>query len=186
MASPSPLTEPQAVEATVPGGWIAAELRANAALQAGFPRTAIAVYQEMLATPNLPPDARQRAVLGRVTGWLDFGDPVEADKVLQSYDGLRHSEYQLRVGLIAANAHRIPAAKAALTASNPDELPPSDRGWWYFLQATVADAENDLERRNKAYDDANKSAVSDLQRARFAPRAGASPTCEPVSSTKRN
>jgi tetratricopeptide (TPR) repeat protein len=168
VSSPSPLAQPQATAATVPGGWMAAELRANAALQAGFPRTAIAAYQEVLLDPALPADARQRVLLGRVSALLDAGDVAEADKVLQAYDGPRNSDYQLRAGLIAVGAHRTSQAKAALAAGKPEDLPPADRGWWYFLQATVADIETDLERRNKAYEEASKAAVSDLQRARFA------------------
>jgi TolA-binding protein len=168
VAGPSPLVDPQAIAATVPGGWIAAEWRANAALQAGFARTAVAIYQEILQDPALPVDARQRVLLERVTAWLDAGDLAEAERGLQAYDGPRNSEYQLRAGLIAANVRRIPQAKAALAAGRAEDLSPSDRGWWYFLQAMVAEADNDRERRNKAYDDADKAAVSDLQRARFA------------------
>lgn len=168
VASPSPLTDPQAVALTVPGGWIAAESRAGAALQAGFPRTAISIYQEILFDPALPAEARQRAILGRVTAWLDVGDVAAADKALQSYDGPKNSDYQLRAGLIAIGARRIPAAKAALAASRPEELAPVDKGWWYYLQASIADEENaPLERRTRAYEEANKAAVTELQRARF-------------------
>jgi len=168
VAGPSPLISPEAVAATVPGGWIAAEWRANSALQAGFPRTAGAIYQEILRDPALPADARARVVLSRVTTWLDGGDLAEAEKALQSYEGPRNSDYQLRAGLVAINFRRIAQAKAALAAGKVEDLPPADRGWWFLLQAMVADAESDLERRNKAYDEANKVAVSDLQRARFA------------------
>jgi len=168
MAGPSPLSDPQTVALTVPGGWIAAEARASAALQAGFPRTAISIYQEILFEPALPADARQRVILGRVTAWLDVGDVAAADKALQTYDGPRNSDYQLRAGLIAIGARRLPAAKAALAASKIDELSPAEKGWWYFLQASVADLDNDLERRNRAYEEAGKVAVTELQRARFA------------------
>ncbi|HEY4248193.1 MAG TPA: tetratricopeptide repeat protein [Lacunisphaera sp.] len=177
VASPSPLTEPNASLAMVPGGWIAGELQANAALQAGFPRTAAAIYQEILLYPALPADARQRIILGRVTAWLDAGDTAEAERTLKSYEGPRNSDYQLRVGLIAVNFHRTQQAKSALAASNPGDLPRADRGWWYFLQGTIADADllqappaekkNEFEKRNKAYDEAARLAVSDLQRARF-------------------
>jgi TolA-binding protein len=178
VASPSPLTQPNASVAMVPGGWIAGELQANAALQAGFPRTAAAIYQEILLYPALPADARQRIILSRVTAWLDAGDTAEAERTLKNYDGPRNSEYQLRAGLIAANFHRLPQAKAALAASKPDELRPSDRGWWYFLEGMIADADylqapaaenkKEFEKRNKAFDEAAKIAVSNLQRARFA------------------
>ena len=178
VASPSPLTEPNASAAMVPGGWMAGELQANAALQAGFPRTAATIYREIILDPALPAEGRQRITLSRVTAWLDAGDTAEAERTLKTYDGPRNSEYQLRAGLIAANFHRLPQAKAALAASKPEDLPPSDRGWWYFLEGTIADADyvqgtaaekkNDLEKRNKAYEEAARVAVSDLQRARFA------------------
>lgn len=167
VAGPSPLADPQSVALTVPGSWIAAETRANTALQAGFPRTAISIYQEILFEPALPAEARHRAILGRVTAWLDVGDVAAADKALQSYDGPRNADYQLRAGLIAIAARRLSAAKAALAASKPEELPAADRGWWYFLQGSVADEEKDLDRRNRAYDEAAKAAVTELQRARF-------------------
>lgn len=167
-ASPAPLLGTQASTVPVPGGWIAAEWRANAALQAGFSRTAVSVYQEILQDPALPADARQRVQLSRVTALLDAGDLAEAERGLQAYDGPHHSEYQLRAGLIAMNARRIPQAKAALAAGRVDDLPPSDRGWWYLLQAMVADAENDREHRNQAYEEAARAAVSSVQRARFA------------------
>jgi cellulose synthase operon protein C len=167
VASPSPLLEPAAA-VTVPGGWIVAEGRADEALQAGFPGTAATIYQEILRDPALPVESRQRVTLGRVTALLDAGEPGAAEKLLQAYDGPRNAAYQLRAGLIAAGAHRIPQAKAALAAGKAEDLPAADRAWWYFLQATVADADNDIDRRNRAYDEAVRAAGSDLQRARFA------------------
>ncbi len=168
VASPSPLVDPLAAAATAPGGWIVAEGRADDALHAGFPGTAATLYQEVLRDPALPAESRQRVTLGRVTALLDAGEPAAAEKLLQSYEGPRNSAYQLRAGLIAANARRMPQAKAALAAGKAEDLPAVDRAWWYFLQATVADADNDIERRNRAYEEAARTAVSDTQRARFA------------------
>ncbi len=167
VASPSPLVEPQAMAATVPGGWIVAEERANDALHAGFPGTAAAIYREIARDSALPAETRQRVTLGLVTALLDAGELAEAEKGMQAYDGPRNAAYQLRAGLIAANARRIPQARAALAATKGEELSPADRGWWYLLQAMVADAENDTNRRNNAYEQANAAAVSDLQRARI-------------------
>jgi tetratricopeptide (TPR) repeat protein len=168
VAGPSPLVDPSATAATVPGGGIVAEERADEALQAGFPGTAAAIYLEVLHSPALTVESRQRVTLGRVTALLDSGDLVEAEKGMQAYDGPRNAAYQLRAGLIAANARRISHAKAALGAiGKGEELSLTDKGWWYLLQALVADAENDTNRRNTAYEQANASAVSDLQRARI-------------------
>jgi cellulose synthase operon protein C len=168
IADPSPLVGSTAVATTAPGNWIVAAARADQALHAGFPATAAISYQEILRDPALPAEARARLSLGRVTALLDAGELGEAEKSLLAYDGPRNSAYQLRVGLLAASARRLAPARAALAAGKIEELPPADRGWWYFLQAAVADADNDIERRNRAYDEAGKAAVSDLQRARFA------------------
>ena len=167
VAGPSPLVGPQVTAATVPGGWIVAEERANNALHAGFPETASSIYREILHDSALPADTRHRVTLSRVTALLDAGELAEAEKGMQAYDGPRNAAYQLRAGLIAANARRIPQAKAALAAGKVEELSLADKGWWYLLQAMVADAENDTNRRNIAYEQANAAVVSDLQRARI-------------------
>lgn len=167
VAGPSPLVSDQAAAQMVPGGWILAEARANAALQAGFPATAAAGYRELLRDPALTAEARQRATLALVTAQLDSRELVEAESLLQGYTGPRNTAYQLRAGLIAILNRRIAPAKAALAAGKPDELPPADRGWWPYLQAGVADAENDFARANTLYEQAIAAAVSPLQRARL-------------------
>jgi tetratricopeptide (TPR) repeat protein len=167
VAGPSPLADAAATAATVPGGWIVAEGRANGALQAGFPATAAEIYREILHTAVLLPEARQRVTLALVTALMDDGDQAGAEKILAGYDGPRAAAYQLRMGLLAANARRIPQAKAALAAGKAEELGPADKGWWFFLQALVAEAENDTSRRNAAFDQAQAAAVSGLQRARI-------------------
>lgn len=165
--TPSPLVSAQATAATMPGNWIVAESRAYDALQAGFPATAAAGYREILTQPALPADARQRMTLALVSALMDAGDLNEAERALQTFDGLRGSAYQVRAGLLAATQRRWPQAKAALAASKPEEVSGTDRGWWYFLQAMVAESDNDMARRDRAYDEANRAAVSEVQRARF-------------------
>jgi len=166
-AGPSPLTDASATAATVPGGWIVAEGRANGALQAGFPATAAEIYREILRASVLLPEARQRVTLALVTALMDNGDQAEAEKVLSGYDGPHTAAYQLRTGLLAANARRIPQAKAALAAGKAEDLGPADKGWWFFLQALVAEAEGNISSANELYTQATKVAVSELQRARF-------------------
>lgn len=168
VADPSPLLDPLAAAATAPGGWIVAERQADEALQNGFSATAATIYREILRVPALPAEVRHRIVLGQVTALLDTGDLAEAEKGLQAYDGPRNSAYRLRIGLIAASSRRISQAKTELAACKGEELSPADKGWWYLLQAMVADSENDTVRRNAAYELANAVAVSDLQRARIA------------------
>ena len=167
VAGPSPLLDEQATAANVPGGWIVAEGRANGALQAGFPATAVEIFRGVLREPALPADTRPRVTLSLVTALLDAGEPAEAEKALLAYEGPRTSAYQLRAGLIAANAHHLVQAKAALAAGKPEDLPAVDKGWWYYLQGLVADAENDPGRRNAAFEQASAAAVSELQRINF-------------------
>lgn len=167
VAGPSPLVSDQATAQLVPGGWIVAEGRANAALQAGFPATAATGYRELLRDPALPTETRPRVTLSLVTALLDAGELAAAESALQGYDGPRNSAYQLRAGLLAVTNRRIAAAKAALAAGKIEELPAADRGWWYFLQAGVADADGEIVPANNLYDQAVRAAVSDLQRARF-------------------
>jgi tetratricopeptide (TPR) repeat protein len=156
--------------AAVPGGGIVAESRANAALQAGFSATAAVVYRELLAVPGLAPEVRQRVELALVSALMEAGELSAADKVLQNYAGPKNSSYHLRAGLLAAPTRRWAVVKSALASSKVEELAPADRGWWYFLQATLADVETDpdhLPRRNRSYEEAGKLAVSELQRLRF-------------------
>lgn len=167
VAGPSPLVGDQATAQLVPGGWIVAEGRANAALQTGFPATAAVGYRELLRDPALPTETKHRVTLSLVTALLDAGELAAAETTLQGYNGPRHASYQLRAGLLAVTGQRIAPAKAALAAGKIDELPAADRGWWFFLQAGVADAEGDIVPANNFYDQAVKAAVSDLQRARF-------------------
>jgi len=165
--TPGPLVAPRAFAVTQPAGWVVAEGRANDALQAGFSSTAAAGYRDLLADPALPAESRHRITLALVSALFDNGDLREAEKALQAYDGPHNAVYSLRAGLLAANNRRWAQAKSALAAGRVEDLPAADRGWWYFLQGLVADSENDADRRNKAYDEANKAAVSELQRTRF-------------------
>jgi len=167
VAGPSPLAVESAAVQAVPGGWIVAEQRADQALQNGFPATAAVIYQDLLIDPNLPAEARHRLELSLITAQMDTGDTVAAEQTLQTYAGPRNSAYQLRAGLLAITGRRVTTAKTALSASKLEDLSATDRGWWYFLQAQIADAEPDFSRANGLYEQAIGAAVSELQRARF-------------------
>lgn len=167
LAGPSPLVGNQAAAQSTPGNWLVAERRANAALQTGFPATAAAGYRELLRDQAVVGEPRQRIILSLVTALLDAGDLPAAENALQDYNGPRSAAYQLRAGLIAIAAGRKEAAKSALASGKIDDLPPADRGWWYFLQANIADADGQFQQANAPYEQAMQAAVSDLQRARF-------------------
>src|SRR5262249_16691477 len=112
-------------------------------------------------------EIRSRLQLELVSALLDQGDIRGAEAALQACEGPRSASYQLRAGLIAAYNRHWPQVKSALGAGKLDDLSPAEKGWWYFLQAQLADSENDVDRRNRNYDEAAKAAVSELQRTRF-------------------
>lgn len=189
--TPSPLASESAAAAAVPGGWIVAEGRAHSALQTGFPATAAAGYREILATAGVPAETRQRVTLALVTALLDTGELAEAEKILSGYDGPRSASYQLRVGLLAAVQRRVPQAKAAVAAAKAEELPAVDRGWWFYLQALIADADGNIDRAKGFYEQAKQETVSALQRARFelayeSSRLRDAPLPEPQLATLRS
>lgn len=165
--SPSPLASERANAATAPGGWIVAEGRANSALQSGFPATAALLYREILGDPALADEARPRVTLALVTALLDSGDIAAAETELRAYHGPSDSSYRLRAGLLAAHARRRDAARTEVGEVNADDLTPGERAWGLFLQAQVADLDNDVVRANSLYAQAIQAAVSDQQRARF-------------------
>ncbi|MBI5423763.1 MAG: hypothetical protein HZA32_06720 [Opitutae bacterium] len=167
LASPSPLAAERTNAATAPGEWIVAEGRANRALQAGFPATAAQLYRDILGDPALAAEARPRVALALVTALLDSGDLAAAETELKAYNGASDSAYRLRAGLLAAHARRRDAARNELKEVNADHLTSAERGWWLFLQAQIADLDNDIARANSLYDQAIQAAVSDQQRARF-------------------
>jgi hypothetical protein len=189
--TPNPLASESAAAAAVPGGWIVAEGRANRAVQAGFPATAAAGYREILAAAGLPVETRQRVTIALATALLDAGELAEAEKILSAYEGPRNAVYQLRVGLLAAAQRRIPPAKLALAAIRAEELPAVDRGWWFYLQALLADAEGNIDRAKGFYEQAKQEAVSALPRARFelayeSSRLRDAPLAEPQLATLRS
>lgn len=167
VAGPSPLAPAEAAGQTVPGGWIVAENRADLALQAGFPATAAAAYEGVLADPSVPAERRARLTLSLVTALLDAGEFTRAEDALRSYTGPQNTAYQLRAGLLAVVGGRIAQARGALEAGRIEELGLPDRGWWHFLAASVADAQGEIAGANALYEQAIGAAVSSLQRGRF-------------------
>lgn len=191
-ASQSPLASERAAAELVPGGWFVGEGRANSALQAGFPLVAAGYYRGILADAALPDEARPRVQLALVTALLDAGDVRAAEQELQKIEGPRGSSYLLRAGLLAIHARRGASAKAALGDILTDQLAAGERGWWYFLQAQVADFDNEVQRANALYEQAVQAAVSDQQRARFtlgqaqAILRGSTPTEQELNAWRTN
>ena len=150
-----------------PGDWIMREEAAKRALQMGFSPAAEALLRELLELPETTGAVKNRLVLELTAALLDQGRLADAEQALARFSGPRTSDYHLRAGLIAAYRKQGDAARQEASQVKMDDLPAPERGWFRFLEAMIADLADDLGRRDQAYDDAIKSAVSDLQRARF-------------------
>jgi hypothetical protein len=151
----------------VPGDWIMREEAAKRALQLGFSPAAEALLRELLASPETTGAVKNRLVLELTAALLDQGSLADAEVALTRFTGPRTSDYHLRAGLIAAYRRQIDLARQEAAQVKIDDLPAPERGWFRFLDGMIADLADDLGRRDQAYDEAIKSAVSDLQRARF-------------------
>jgi tetratricopeptide (TPR) repeat protein len=165
-ASVAPLV--QAGEARpAPGGWILRENAAGRALQLGFSPAAEALLRELLESPETPGVEKNRLVLELTAALLDQGRLEDAEQALSRFAGMRTPSYHLRAGLIAAHRRQLDAARAASAQVRVEDLAPAERGWAHFLRGMIAELTGDLKRSSAAYEEAVKSAVSELQRARF-------------------
>lgn len=150
-----------------PGDWIMRDEAAKRALQLGFSPAAEALLRELLGSPESSEPVKNRLRLELAGALLDQGRLAEAEQVLGEISGPRTAAYHLRAGLIAAYRKQTEAARNEAGQVKVDELPAAERGWFRFLEGMIADQAGDLGRRDQDYEEAVKSAVSDLQRARF-------------------
>jgi len=168
MAALGPLNGPVPLSAQPPaqspGEFALAMVSAERAEDLGFPSTAATLYRSLLATTGA--DAGP-LTLALASSLLDDGDILGAGRALDSYAGPRGAAWHLREGLVAAHLQRMDQARAELAATRPDELGAAERGWYFFLQAMLADAGSEPARAAALYQQAAAAAVSDLQRARF-------------------
>jgi len=137
---------------------------AQRALEMGFPATAAELFRVALADPGAD---RAALTLGLATALLDEGRAADAEKALNDFVGLRSSAWQLRAGLAALQLRKNEAARAAVAAVREAELAEGDRAWWFFAQALLAGAAGDVKATNKAFEQAQAAAGSDLLRTRF-------------------
>ena len=86
---------------------------------------------------------------------------------MKKYIGLPTAAYRLRQALIAMREKRFDDARSGAAAIVVDDLPASDRSWFYFLQGTLADVARDPNRSGALYQQAIDAAVSESQRIRF-------------------
>ena len=149
-----------------PGGWILRENAAARALQLGF-SPAAALLQELLESSETPAGEKNHLVLELTAALLDQGRLEDAEQALSRFAGTRTAAYHLRAGLIAAHRRQLDAARTASAQVRVEDLAPAERGWAHFLRGMIAELTGDLKRSSAAYEEAVKSAVSELQRARF-------------------
>jgi cellulose synthase operon protein C len=151
----------------VPGDWIMREEAVKRALQMGFSPAAEELVRELLELPEATGAVKNRLVLELTAALLDQGRVADAEQALTQFSGPRSADYHLRAGLIAAYRRQGDLARQEAAQVKMDDLPAPERGWFRFLEGVIADQADDLSRRDQAYDEAIKIAVSDLQRARF-------------------
>jgi cellulose synthase operon protein C len=152
----------------LPGADLRSLVAARRALELGFPSVAAQIYTELLGSLKSTGVERDALVLELVTARLDEGRTDEAEKASGLFSGAPNAAYHLRAGLIAVRNKRLDAARSALAAAKIDELPAGDRAWWHFLQGQVIEAGGDFVKARDAYQRADDTAASEMQRAHFA------------------
>ncbi len=148
------------------GPLLVEEAGARRALAMGFPSVAATLYEELLAHAPAGP-ATDELLLSLVEARLDEGRTDLAQAALAKFRGAPSSSYRLLSGLVAVRQRRMSEATTVLGTINPAELAPDERGWWHYAQGLIAEADKDYEKATSAFQQAQESAISDLQRARF-------------------
>ncbi|MCF7687903.1 MAG: tetratricopeptide repeat protein [Cephaloticoccus sp.] len=162
--APTPLLNVPGLDVASPGGDALTLLAAQRAQAMGFPSVAIGLYRSLLAQTG---GDRAQLTLALVTALLDEGRGDEAQEALDSFVGLKGAGWQLRAGLVSAQKGDYIKARQFIADLADDDLPVADRGWFYFLQGVLADAENDPGKARGFYEQAETTATSMMARARF-------------------
>jgi hypothetical protein len=147
-----------------------AERRAAAqwALELGFSAMAADLYRQLL--PGAGAD-RGELSLKLATALLASGEAAEAEKVLAAAPEPRGAPWHLRAGLAAMQSGKRDAAQAGWDATKPEELPPGDLPWYWFLAGALYDmsGRDDAESKANEYYTRAEDApgLNDLARARI-------------------
>ena len=166
--SAPPATPFLQVQTTAPAGEaLVTQDAAQRALQMGFHTLAIQLTQQLLARADLPTDLKNELVLEKVTALLDENRVGDAQQALSQFTGPATPASRLRTAMIAARNRRFDALRSELAGFKMDDLPELDRPWYAFLQGLAAEAGNDFNRAQQLFDQAEQSAGSTVQRARF-------------------
>lgn len=148
-------------------GNIASDLEvARRAHEIGLPSVAISLYRQLLASANADPSV---VTLSLASALIDAGRAAEAEEALRAAPGGRPPEWRLRLGLAAAQQKKWDIAREQVNSINVDDLQRSDRAWFWFLQAIIADAAvpRDVSRANENYLLAQQEAPSEMALATF-------------------
>lgn len=148
----------------------AAQLRllsAERALAGGFPSLAADLYAPLLEANAETGVDRQQVRLALVTALMEDGRLTEAREALDLQSGARGPSWRLRSALLNAQQRRFDLARGESSGLRVEDLPASDRGWYFFLQGLLADASGNLDQGRDAYAQAIKAADSPLTAARF-------------------
>ena len=156
---PTPLLAAPA-ETLSPGQAAVTLEAADRAQEMGFSSIAVRLYRQLLDAPVGTAGDRLQLRLSLVTALLSDGQVEAAEAALDEFTGLRNSAWHLRAGLVAQYAGRSASARVEVDAVKLDELSAGDRGWYFLLKATVAEAAGDTEKRNQFYDQASSAAVN--------------------------
>ena len=151
----------------LPGNGFALQISAQRALEMGFPSIASDMYQHLLDNPATKAELRNQLVVDLVTALLDEDRTTEASAALQKYIGLPTAAFRLRQALVAMRERRFDDARNIAAGITVEDLPASDRSWFYFLQGSLPDVARDVNRSVALFQQAVDAAVSVSQRTRF-------------------
>jgi TolA-binding protein len=151
-----------------PANGLALQISAQRALEMGFPSIAADIYQRLLDNPATKPELRTQLTVDLVTALLVEDRTDEAAAALKKHLGLATPALRLRQALLAFREQRYEEARTLAATVTLEELPASDRSWFYYLQGQLAEAPaRDMNRALALYQQAIDGAVSETQRTHF-------------------
>lgn len=143
--------------------------QAERAHDLGFLSLAESLYRQLLDAPGAD---RTALTLALTTVLLDAGRAAEAEELLNALPEPRTAAWRLRAGLAAFQLKKRDVAQAQWDAIKAEEVPERDRPWYYFFTGALYDTATREDRRNEQranefYLQAERSAATELARARF-------------------
>lgn len=163
---PAPLMAPMPAPTISAGMALAMWSDAQRAQELGLSSIAAGRYRQLLKDAGT---AKPEVMMALTTVLLESGQTSEAEKVLAEFPSPRNSAWHLRASLVAIHLKRIDAARREHDTVKFDELSPSDRPWYWFVQGGIFDlgAAREMVKANDSYRKAERAATTELSRARF-------------------